>query len=391
MNIIEHSSLDPKTSVLVKVYKDAKPKPHLSKEGGASASSGGGSSSTSRKIFSETKFEGLEVWSLSDVVFLDDSPSILGRVVTVDQLQAIVDISHASSESGTMGSTSASQSTLKVFRLSEIESCLDSRLSSRNPAVTANKVSMLTASLGASSNSALTQDKGERSDQGAEENRDVCVVSQHIAGIVQHFPACLLAPFPSVVAAISSKNHHTSAMLLDGESGHNRSGCIYGYHALAMKITDNGPILLVKRVSDGNAFLACSGHLGFPSFSSSSFVSLSSHDSKFGRCTIAEESVSAVNGGYERMQHPQVSPSRQVMDPSSHPSILKLHKSQALMLQDANGHICSLSEGLRLKSPTLLTGKQNKEKALLPYKCVVTRTHLVNKDTTVMIIVAGKF
>jgi hypothetical protein len=59
-------------------------------------------------------YDGLEVWSLSDVVFLDDSPAVLGRVVTVDQLQAIVDISCASSESGTMGSTSVAQSTLKV-------------------------------------------------------------------------------------------------------------------------------------------------------------------------------------------------------------------------------------------------------------------------------------
>ena len=59
-------------------------------------------------------YDGLEVWSLPDVVFLDDSPAVLGRVVTVDQLQAIVDISCASSESGTMGSTSGAQSTLKV-------------------------------------------------------------------------------------------------------------------------------------------------------------------------------------------------------------------------------------------------------------------------------------
>ena len=387
MNIIEHSGLDPKTSILVKVFKDSRP--HSSKINGVSVSTSSGMSShestLSKNVYSELQFEGLEVWSLSNVVFLDDSPAVLGRVVTVDQLQAIVDISHASSESGTMGSTSTAPSTLKVFKVSEIEPCMDSRLTfkpSRDPS--AMNVSSQSDAGGGNDRSAPTQEGGEGG-AGNKGNDEGDIVSQHIAGLVQHTPLCLLTP--TLLNSLSSKSHYASTMLPEMDSGHTRSVCVYGHLPLAMKMTDNGPMMLVKRISDGSAFLTCSGHSGFISFSSSSFVSLSSRESKFGRCTIAEESVSAVDGGYERVKHPHAASYGGVL---SHLSILMLHKSQAMMLQDANGHISSLSEGLRLKS-SLPGQRHNKSQPLMPYKCVVTRTYLVKKDTTVTVVVVGKF
>ncbi len=375
MNIIEHSGLDPKTSILVKVYKDAKT-----------------SVSTADHIRSaaaaESQFEGLEVWSLSDVVFLDDSPSVLGRVVTVDQSQAIVDISHSSSESGTMGSTSGAQSTLKVFKLNEIEPCMDGRLST-SPLKT-NKNSN---SPSGNRKSQVNIDRDTPSSSGKRESSRGKneFVSQHIAGLVQHVPVCLMCPH-------NGRNHHAStATPSDTDCDHTQSGCVHGYCPLAMRMTDSGPMVLLKRLSDGRAFLSGSGHCGFPSFMSSSFVSLSSRDGRLGRSTIEEESVSALDGGFERRGQ-----SYAVTDlncrtgmSSNHPSILKLHKSQAMIVIDVNGHICSLAEGLRLKPPPLVGGgsqdsTHHKSQPLLPYKLVVTQMHMVKKDSSVMVVVAGK-
>ena len=71
-----------------------------------------------------------------------------------------------------------------------------------------------------------------------------------------------------------------------------------------------------------------------------------------------------------------------------HPSFLKLHKSQAIMLQDLNGLLCPLFDGLRLK---VSHGQQWMKKVpVQPYRCITTRTHLVKKDELVLLVVVGK-
>jgi len=387
MNIIEHSGLDPKTSVLVKVYKDAR-SPLSKTDPRTSAESRLG---VTRVLEEESQFEGLEVWSLSDVVFLDDSPAVLGRVVTVDQMQAIVDISHSSSESGTMGSSSTAQSTLKVFKLSEIEPCIDSRLSA-SPHRSSKEDSLPPRSKvggagGAGSNGHVDGAAGS----GKMEGRRCESVSQHIAGLVQHTPVCLMCP-------------HAKNQQSENSCGHAQSWCVHGYLPLAVQMTDSGPMVLVRRLSDGKAFLSCSGHAGFPSFMSSSFVSLSSRDSKVGRCTIEEESVPALEGGYEKRTGPEgdaLGSESAVETGVNCLSIVSLHKSQCMMLTDVNGHICSLSEGLRLKAPLSWSkisqggmtgggGRELRHQPMLPYKLLVSQMHMVKKDSSIMIVVAGE-
>ena len=449
MNIIEHSGLDPKTSILVKVYKDVK----FSALQGANRTKNPG---PLRDINSQVHYKGLEVWSLSDVVFLDDAPAILGRVVTVDQLQAIVDISYASSESGTMKSTSGAQSTLKVFKLSEVELCMDSVSPNRSSSasVSANKEEgfesygveerasivegsskidcPLTAGGGGSSGEGETRDGGTK-----------VIVSRHIAGLVQHRPVCLLTPSLPVHPTITSAPPPSSLNMPHppSESSPTLPSCIRGFYPLAVQMTDNGPAMLVKRVSDGAAFLTCSGHPGFPSFLSSSFVSLNPRDLKPGKCTIEEESVSATDGGFDREvwsnqveelsddeakmtgvrtdievaedlesnkelrsaiggdddegssrsdKVSQRSKSKHVSVGVSHPCFLQLHKSKAVLLQDRNGLICPLWEGLRLKPLLSLAGQRGKREPMQPYKCIVSRTHLIKKDTSVLIVVLGE-
>lgn len=393
VNNLDSGGLNPKNSVLVKVYKDHSQQ--LSANGNTELVTGRGSGRSKflKELEQQEKsYEGLEVWSLSDVVFLDDSPAILGRVVTVDQLQAIVDISHATSDAGTMESLSSAQSTLKVYKLTDIESCMDKS----HPFLSGVKCH---ASL-----------KGEG--RGACDGGGV-VVSQHIAGVVQHRPACLLTPSPMPHPPPDSTHNHTPPPCT----------CVHGYYPLAIHSTNSGPIMLVKRVSDGTAFLVCSGHSGFPAFSSSSFISLNSRDGKPGRCTIDEESVPAYDSGLDRASwippsskdmavhsgslnawsqgtHTNGSPmlieGSEVNESGSkskgHPSFIQFHKSDAIVLRDSNGIVCSLSEGLRLR-PSPLPSQHTAGRVPSPlqaYKFIVTRNQVVKKDVSVLMVVVGK-
>lgn len=442
MNIIEHSGLDPKTSILVKVYRDTcvNPVTDHSTDVGNNVKQ---KSKLLRELENEALYGGLEVWSLSDVTFLDDSPAILGRVVTVDQLQAIVDISHASSETGTMDSTSPAQSsTLKVFKLSEIESCVDG----------GGKLPGKDRMRGSSKGVGGGRGSGGRDDHSPStmmQDDVITTVSHHIAGLVQHRPVCLLTPSPpSTPLGLHPLPRDNDSMV---------TTCVHGYYPLAIHTTDSGPIMLVKRVSDGTAFLVCSGHTGFPSFSSSSFVSVSSHDNKPGRCTIDEEAILAKDGGIDRTKwlltgttaQGGTSPEHNGLDPHltvedkglssnissennglklelnsscaspmedngvlSHsplnkkglkspvkkgsslssdqrPSFISLHKSTGVLLQDANGILHPLANGLCLRPHPHGERGGAKGRPGRPYKCMVTRSYRVRRDTTVLILIAG--
>ena len=388
MNIIEHSGLDPKTSILVKVYNDISNFPIVDARGSKSK--------LPKDMEGETYYSGLEVWSLSDVVFLDDSPAVLGRVVTVDQLQAIVDISCASSESGTMDSTSTAQSTLKVFKLNDIEPCMDK----------CQPVSVSQKGEGHVVSKATCDTSPSREERGV-------TVSHHIAGVVQRRPACLLTPsappHPSSAPASYTQPHP----LRDQQDTPTNPPCtcIHGYWPLAVQFSDTGPIILAKRVSDGATFLVCSGHPGFPSFSSSSFVSLTSRDSKPGRSTIDQESVSAYDGGFDRPgpageakaeedtglnldgeagRKGLISEEDTGLKSQVHPSFLKLHKSDAILLVDSNGLLCPLSEGLRLRPSPLPSQRGRRVGPMQPYKCIATRRHMAKKNSSSLLVVVGK-
>ncbi len=222
--IVEQSGLQSRSSVFIKVYKDPPLEGQSSKSSGASA--------ILKDIESLSNFESLDVWKLSDVVFLDDSPAVLGQVVTVDQHQAIVDVS---------GDATSSKTSLKVFKTSELELCL-------NPIPSSSMTHPL-------------------SDQNS---------SQHIAGVVQHTPLLMSSPVAPVEEASKS--------------------IIHGYRPLAVHTTNSGPSLLLENASNGNAFFVCSGQASHGPFGTSSYVALGL-GSKPVRSTVSEESLSASEGG----------------------------------------------------------------------------------------------
>ena len=266
VNIMEHGRLDPKTTVLVKVFKSDVI--GLSRKGSRDSGRGSGV----HGIDDSDRYDGLEVWKLSDVVFLGDSPSVLGRVVTIDQQQVIVDVSYSENvSSNSQATSSSSKSTLKVFRLSELEPCVDSSKASDLPGRSKVK-SKKTGSLPSSQQSL----SGTKS------------VSQHVAGIVQHRPTVMLDPTAAAPA--------TSGDSFSPEDSTPMSK-IVGYKPLAVHATDEGPTLLLQRIADGRAFLVCSSHASSGAFVSTSFVAVGTKDSKPTRCTVEEESVDAFQSG----------------------------------------------------------------------------------------------
>ena len=288
MNIIEHSSLDPKTSVLVKVFKDDY---RLDAVEGSSKNGKKkklepdletGTSKRSSNLDNSSNYESLEVWKLSDVVFLNDSPAILGRVVTVDHPQAIVDISHSTNETGTLASSSNAKSTLKVFKVSELELCpIDYTDNGRH----GQGQSSLGPSTSGESKSSLPVS-----------------VSQHVAGTVQHQPVCILAPdlarsqnSAQTISNLSTYVQGTGS----GSSSTMPASVINGYTPLAVHTTDDGPTLLLERISDGSTFLIYSGHSSAGGLVGTSFVALNCKDSKVNRHTVEEESVPALEGGFK--------------------------------------------------------------------------------------------
>lgn len=288
MNITEQSGLDSKTSILVKVFKDRNSlagDPHQSQKGQGEL--GSLSSKPPQELNESQLYDGVEVWKLSDVIFLDDSPSVLGRVVAVDQHQAIVDISYSQDLSPPIppgaSNSEKTKSTLKVFKVSDLELCIDNRFTgSRSSSVKPEAVQISSFPSKQASGTCSIFMPVQRT------------VTHHVAGIVQHRPVCILDSSRMALHHPSSAGIGT--LELDEGVG-NTSQVIRGYKVLAIHAADDGPRMMVERYADGKAFLIGSSHASSGWLISTSFVALSANDSKPNRCTLEEESVCAVDRG----------------------------------------------------------------------------------------------
>ena len=492
MNIIEHSSLDPKTSILVKVFKDG----NTFTKDVFSAQSGTGDMSSKPPLDLDDSqlYDGVEVWKLSDVIFLDDSPSILGRVVTVDQNQAIVDISPSedtslSSETQGASNSEKSKNILKVFKLSELELCIGNRLtnsSSVKPEPSSIVQISFLPSGQASTNIFIPAQQS---------------VTHHVAGVVQHIPICILDSSRSALRPPPS----TGGSNWECEGG--ASSVIRGYKVLAIHAADDGPRMMVERYSDGKAFLIGSAHANTGWLIGTSFVARSANDSRPNRCTLEEESVCAVDRGiapdylidalsqtkeYEfkptpsggdaseskgevregdesvkeeaetkgqtSEPKPQIGQKRKLDDATgvdenlSHnessdvptlksatsstsyavehssssssqaldskpkippfritkksysiivpPSFISCYNSQVIFFHDVNGIVCPMADGLCLKPVTAATpgggwggGRSQRvpPQPQLSYRSVLSRQFAINKDTSVLVLVLGRW
>lgn len=435
VSTIEHSSIDPKTSVLVKVFRDSHPRMREVFDGGrkrrrGGEETGGGTAALGGEGLEDSdRFEGLEVWKLSEVTFLDDSPAVLGRVITIDQQQAIVDISYSQTPSPAAPSITniaEGRNTLRVFRTADLETCMEigGERSTDSPLPLPTRAKLKPASAARGSTPLLPLAPPTKA------------VSHHVAGSVQHWPVCLLDPGPDQ----RDRSHGTAppdAPLTSSSSS--SPSKIAGFRPLAVHASDEGPTLLLERLSDRRVFLVCSAHASLGAFASTSFVALGSSDGKPVRCTIEAEAANAVDSGLSTGSASQVcveerrrafgdddagGPQEGVRDdmdsllhgiaggltqdtphvhvendttcvehklqtkpsggrpksqpsPCPCPSFVSCFNSEVLFLLDVHGLVCPLANGLRLTPAPELKQERPAIQLLQPYKGIVSRQYII--------------
>lgn len=385
VNIMEHSSLDPVTSILVRVMKNT---PSSLEE----------AMSESNPLDDSKLYESLEVWKHSDVIFLDDSPAVLGRVVAVDSNQGIIDISQTPSKStGSSSSTAAGDSKqgktlLKVFRVSELEMCLSTDFS------------------------VPSSDKMETK-AGATPCATTKRSSRHVAGIVQHFPICLIDPNQTIHRASSQTISPEDS--LEGLPAHTP---LAGYRPITIHMTNQGPFMLVKSIKDNHGYIITSSHSTSALIQTSSYVALNGRDQVPPHCTVPEEGVNCIETALEL--HPDDMPSHDIprsknkgrkrklshrdsehgmgIPKSEHASFMNLYDSDIFCLRDVNGILIPIPPGLKLKPvehqcPDWLGGwspmGQGKQLKLNnPYKSIVSNLYTMEEGgKKTLVLVVGKF
>jgi E3 ubiquitin-protein ligase EDD1 len=341
VNIIERSSIDPTINVLVKVMRQPCGGPH------------------------GITFDSLEIWKQSDIVFLDNSPSVLGKVVAIDNNQAIVDITSA-----TDSLLAESQKSLKVFRLSEL------------------------AALGPDF------DGGDNDSSIPMNGRSL---SRHVAGIVQHHPVCLVDPTPISDLSVTDDSASTRSMLK-------------GFTPLAVHPTNSGPYLLVKRIADQRTFIVCTSGTSSALLQSSSFVAVGEKDQKPYKCTMEEESCDAKECAFEswfadekstneitgksgrkrkhKMSYNNVE-SFPLKNNWTTASFIDMFNSEILSLRDINGVLVPIPPGLKLK-PTqpryldyLSSWFPNSDSILsLSFQSISFRQYIIENNKKIILIIA---
>ena len=372
VNIMEHSTLDPVTSILVRVMK-------------STPTSFSEAASTSNVLDDSTLYESLEVWKHSDVIFLDDSPAVLGRVIAVDGRgnQAIVDISQTQSKPG---EGKGGKSSLKVFRMSELEICM-------------------------STDFTATTDKG-----GGEQTKTSSGVtkncSRHVAGVVQHVPTCLIDP------ALPQRSSQTVSPedSLEGVPGH---APLMGYEPITIHMTDEGPLLLVRSIQDDHAYIIASTQSTSMLIQTSSYMALSGRDQKPPHCTVADEGCNCYETGLmssettptnqdeaatpkgkgrkRKLTQRDAEPTKDHLK-SDHALFIDLYNSEILCLRDINGIPIPVPRGLKLRQvehqcPDWLGGwspmGQGKQiKFSSPYKCIVSNQYTTHGGSKKSLLLA---
>ena len=365
VNIIEKGSIDPTTSVLVKILKQTV------QEG----DDGMG------KV---QQYESLEIWKQSDVVFLDDSPAVLGKVVAVDNNQAIIDVSYA--QHTDIQTTSKPQNSLKVYRLAELSLCMG---------------------VEATANATVEVTPTSHSQP----------VSRHVAGIVQHAPVCILDPAPLPPTSLPP--------IIDDSMGETKGpSMLRGFLPLALHPTNSGPYLLIKRIEDDQTFFVCTSGTSSGLIQSSSFVATGGRDAKPQKCTLEEESCHAYEcaleacpsllpaaseravpkhaGRKRRRKGTQVSngetpsvPTPPVLHKTA--SIIDMYNSEVLCIKDVHGVLIPIPPGLKLKPDPPryldhLAGWFPSSDPVLynSYHSLMSRQYMLNKNKNMIMLLVGK-
>ena len=200
----EHSLFDPKVSILVSVYTN----------NAETERSDASSSLSASRPHSGKKC--LEVWSRSQVTFLDNPTPSYGEVIAIDQQQAVVKLENGGPD----------KLAVKILKLSELEVAN----------VAGSKNDLDNSMLGSSNNDSISAQPTS--------STKISSFTKHIAGIIQHKPLCLLD------ASCHWKPAESFGML-DAQSG----TIVTGFRPITIHATKDGIMMLVERMSDLKTFL----------------------------------------------------------------------------------------------------------------------------------------
>ena len=366
----EHSMLDPKVSVLVRVG------PNSAEVESSSSFDGMPSMLRSGKKY-------LEVWSRSQVTFLDNPTTLYGEVIAIDQQQAVVKLENGGSA-------------VKILKLSELD--VASIVGMKN------SLDNNTSNMPGSS----TNDNIASSFPQAMSSTNLSPFTKHTAGVVQHKPICLLD-------ASCQWRPTESFGMVDAQAG----TMVTGFRPITIHATKDGIMMLVERMSDLKTFLLFPAAMTTGLVRGSSYVAVGNSTIYSNKCTLEEDAVKSTEGGFidgeemylqelrhqgkgddvdkavlgKRRKHFDDSDggsdhSKKLSATKSVPQLLTCMDSNVLLVKNAHGIISFLSEGSQIIRS--MNGIHNDDVINQPMSDIVISHRAVTRETNSIIVAIGK-
>ena len=365
----DHSVLDPKVSVLVKVDANS----YMNSETERPCNASSSILHSGKKV--------LEVWSRSQVTFLDNPTPLYGEVIAIDQQQAVVKLENGGSD----------KPAVKILKLSELE--VSPLAGNKNPPD--NSFSAINDNFPTSSTQPIPPVKS-------------LSFTKHIAGIIQHKPLCILDGSCQWKPA-------ESFGVLDMQLG----TMVTGFRPITIHATKDGIMLLVERKSDFKTFLLFPAALTTGLVRGSSYVATGNGTNYHNKCTIEEDAVISTEGGFvcndklyiqelKTQDNNDTSVNRVIVggkrshsDDSDNysndkyvstecvPQLVTCMDSNLLLVKNAHGIVSLLSEGSQIIRS--INGIHSDNVISQPVSDVVISHRAVTKETNSIVVAIGTY
>ena len=364
VDIDEQSLLDPKVSVKVRVGRCKDETTRLN----------------SFEIpTSKTQSDKIEIWSRSQVVFLDNPTPSMGEVIAIDQQEAVVKLD----------ASRADNAAVKIFKMSELE-----MVSSGNTKTECGPSSSEDNFAASSSNSS--------GDSFTKHN----TFTKHIAGVVQHKPLCLLD-------GSCQWKPPEAATIADTQM----DSMVTGFQPISIHATKEGLVLLVERKSDRKVFLVFPATMTTGLVRGTSYVATGSGTNYPNKCTLDEEAVNSIEAGLvtidiEAMNEfndshsvfpkPTLGMKRKketlsdcgddklTRNDELQPELILCANSQLLLIKNTYGFVSLLCGGSRLSPSTYPATGSHGDEISQPMSSIIISHRAVTNDYNSLVVAIGE-
>jgi len=358
VDVDEQSLVDPKVSVKVMVgyCKDETKRSNFS-------------------AFPNAQTDRIEVWTRSQVVFLDNPTPSMGEVIAIDQQQAVVKLD-------AFGTDSAA---VKIFKLSELE--IVSLGTDRSPF----ENNLATSSSNNTSGDVLAKHT---------------TFTRHIAGVVQHKPLCLLDGSCQWKPAEATTIADTQM-----------DSIVTGFQPISINATKEGLVLLVERTSDHKVFLVFPTTMTTGLVRGTSYVATGNGTNYSSKCTLDEEAANSIEAGLvtidvEAMREftdshsifpkPTVGMKRKnetlsncvdeelTRNDTLQPELILCADSQLLLIKNTHGFVSLLCEGSRLSPSTCPATSSHSDEISQPMSSIMISHRAVTNNYNSLVVAIGE-